>query len=175
MWAASDQIPSFILAPVELRRSPADRGLCLSAQPTQRFPYRGIGARLRTVVSSPRSASNATLALNSAEYRVRLPVIDSVLLYAGPKTGQLKHRGTAVIMPDNGMMTASMAASRTRCSVLGITIYSHRDLEQLLRGFNAAYNARRQPVLQGRTPNQMVAKARIIGDGVAPISTGHRA
>jgi transposase InsO family protein len=42
--------------------------------------------------------------------------------------------------------------------VLGITIYSHRDLEQLLRGFNAAYNARRQRVLQGRTPNQAVAE-----------------
>ncbi len=34
------------------------------------------------VVSSPRSASSATRALNSAEYRVRLPVIGSVL-FAG--------------------------------------------------------------------------------------------
>ena len=31
------------------------------------------------VVSSPRSASSATCALNSAEYRVRFPVISSVL------------------------------------------------------------------------------------------------
>ena len=42
--------------------------------------------------------------------------------------------------------------------VLGITITSHRDLEQLLRGFNAAYNDRRQRVLDGKTPNQVVAE-----------------
>ena len=33
--------------------------------------------------------------------------------------------------------------------VLDITIYSHQKLEQLLRGFNAAYNARRQRVVAG--------------------------
>ncbi|MHB0708085.1 hypothetical protein ACX4MT_05145 [Roseomonas mucosa] len=33
---------------------------------------------------------------------------------------------------------------------------SHDQLEQLLRDFNAAYNARRQPVLDGRTPDQVV-------------------
>src|SRR3982750_2067072 len=43
---------------------------------------------------------------------------------------------------------------RISSEVLGITIYSHRDLEQLLRGFNAAYNARRQRVLGGKTPIQ---------------------
>jgi len=42
---------------------------------------------------------------------------------------------------------------------LGITIWSHhRDLERLLRGFNAAYNARRQRVLDGKTPDQVVAE-----------------
>jgi transposase InsO family protein len=40
---------------------------------------------------------------------------------------------------------------RIGSAVLGITIYSHRQLEQLLRGFNAAYNARRQRVLEGNT------------------------
>jgi hypothetical protein len=40
----------------------------------------------------------------------------------------------------------------------GITVYSHRDLEPLLRGFNAACNARRQRVLEGKTPNQVVAE-----------------
>ncbi len=48
-----------------------------------------------------------------------------------------------------------------RCSisggVLGINIYSHRALEQVLRGFNRAYSARRQRVLDGKTPNQVVA------------------
>ena len=42
--------------------------------------------------------------------------------------------------------------------VLGITLWSHQDLEQLLRGFNAAYNARRQRVLDGKTPDQVVAE-----------------
>ena len=40
--------------------------------------------------------------------------------------------------------------------VLGITIYSHRDLETLLKGFNQAYNRRRQRVLKGRTPDEVV-------------------
>ena len=47
---------------------------------------------------------------------------------------------------------------RISSEVLGINIYSHRALEQLLRGFNHAYNARRQRVLAGRTPNQIVAE-----------------
>jgi hypothetical protein len=47
---------------------------------------------------------------------------------------------------------------RVGSEVLGINIYSHRALEQLLRGFNAAYNGRRQRVLDGRTPNQVVAQ-----------------
>ena len=47
---------------------------------------------------------------------------------------------------------------RVGSEVLAITIYSHRDLEQLLRGFNAAYNARRQRVLGGKTPDQAVAE-----------------
>jgi transposase InsO family protein len=47
---------------------------------------------------------------------------------------------------------------RVGSEVLGITVYSHHQLEQLLRGFNAAYNARRQRVLEGKTPDQVVAE-----------------
>jgi hypothetical protein len=47
---------------------------------------------------------------------------------------------------------------RVSSEVLGITVYSHRQLEQLLRGFNAAYNARRQRVLGGKTPDQIVTE-----------------
>ncbi len=47
---------------------------------------------------------------------------------------------------------------RVSSEALGINICSHRALEQLLRGFNTAYNARRQRVLDGRTPNQAVAE-----------------
>ena len=38
--------------------------------------------------------------------------------------------------------------------MLGLTIYSHRDFEQLLRGSNAAYHARCQRVLDG-TPSRV--------------------
>ncbi len=48
--------------------------------------------------------------------------------------------------------------SRISSEALGINITSHRALEHLLRGFNTAYNARRQRVLNGRTPNQLVAE-----------------
>jgi transposase InsO family protein len=47
---------------------------------------------------------------------------------------------------------------RVGSEVLAINVYSHPALEQLLRGFNAAYNARRQRVLDGRTPSQVVAE-----------------
>jgi hypothetical protein len=40
--------------------------------------------------------------------------------------------------------------------VLGITVAGHRDLERLLAGFNSAYNARRQRVLDGRSPEEVV-------------------
>ena len=47
---------------------------------------------------------------------------------------------------------------RIGSEVVGITIYSHRQLKQLMRGLNTAYNARRQRVLDGRTPDQVVAE-----------------
>ena len=47
---------------------------------------------------------------------------------------------------------------RVGSEVLDINVYSHRALEQLLRGFNAAYNDRRQRMLDGRTPNQVTAE-----------------
>jgi hypothetical protein len=42
--------------------------------------------------------------------------------------------------------------------VLGITIDSHVQFEQLLRGANAAYSDRRQRVLDGKTSEQVVAE-----------------
>ena len=45
---------------------------------------------------------------------------------------------------------------RIQREVLGITVSSHRDLETLLRGFNQAYNARRQRVLKGQSPEMVV-------------------
>jgi hypothetical protein len=45
---------------------------------------------------------------------------------------------------------------RVQREVLGITIHSHADLETLLKGFNRAYNARRQRVLGGISPDEAV-------------------
>ena len=47
---------------------------------------------------------------------------------------------------------------RAGSEVLEITLHTHRDLEQLLRGLNAAYNDRRQRVLDGKTLNQVTAE-----------------
>lgn len=51
---------------------------------------------------------------------------------------------------------ASTDESARRC--WGSPFYSHRQFEQLLRGFNAAFNDRRQRVLDGKTPNQVTAE-----------------
>ena len=52
---------------------------------------------------------------------------------------------------------------RVQREVLGITIYSHRDHETVLRGFNAAYNRRSQRVLKGLSP-EMVLRQRLEAD-----------
>jgi transposase InsO family protein len=68
-----------------------------------------------------------------------------------------EYRHTRPYSPQtNGM--AERFNGRVGSEVLGITIWSHQDLEQVLRGFNAAYNARRQRVLGGKTPDQVVAE-----------------
>jgi transposase InsO family protein len=69
------------------------------------------------------------------------------------------HRMTRPYTPrTNGMV--ERFNGRVQREVLGITIYSHRDLETVLAGFNVAYNSRRQRVLKGRSPD-MVLHARL--------------
>ncbi len=58
----------------------------------------------------------------------------------------------------NGMVERSNG--RIASEVLSINIYSHRTLEQLLRGFNQAYNARRQLVLDGGVAEGSTCAAR---------------
>ena len=60
------------------------------------------------------------------------------------------HRHTKPHPQTNGLV--ERFNGRIGFELLAITIYSHDQLEQLLRGFNAAYNARRQRVLEGQTP-----------------------
>jgi transposase InsO family protein len=68
-----------------------------------------------------------------------------------------QHRHTKPRSPQpNGMV--ERFNGRIGSEVFAITIYSHDQLEQLLCGFNVAYNARRQRVLKGKTPNQVVAE-----------------
>jgi transposase InsO family protein len=65
------------------------------------------------------------------------------------------HRMTRPYTPrTNGMV--ERFNGRVQREVLGITIHSHRDLEILLHGFNRAYNARRQRVLGGVSPDEAV-------------------
>jgi transposase InsO family protein len=67
----------------------------------------------------------------------------------------VEHRKTRPYTPrTNGM--AERFNGRVQREVLGITVASHRGLERLLAGFNAAYNARRQRVLGGRSPEEVV-------------------
>jgi hypothetical protein len=65
------------------------------------------------------------------------------------------HRKTRPYTPQtNGL--AERFNGRVQREVLGITISSHADLEDLLHGFNQAYNARRQRVLKGASPDEVV-------------------
>src|SRR5436305_14979429 len=85
-----------------------------------------------------------------------------------------EYRHTKPYSPQtNGMV--ERFNGRVSSEVLGITLYSHRDLEQLLRGFNAAYNARRQRVLDSKTPNQVVAERLQAGRKLAHPQTHGRA
>ena len=68
---------------------------------------------------------------------------------------KVQHRRTKPYTPQtNGMV--ERFNGRVQHEVLGITVHSHADLEILLQGFNQAYNRRRQRVLGGASPEQMV-------------------
>ena len=70
---------------------------------------------------------------------------------------KVEHRTTRPYTPrTNGMV--ERFNGRVQREVLGMTFYSHRDLEILLRGFNRAYNARRQRVLGGVSPDTVVRR-----------------
>ena len=67
----------------------------------------------------------------------------------------IEHRKTEPYTPrTNGMV--ERFNGRVQREVLGITVAGHRDLERLLEGFDQAYNARRQRVLDGRSPDEVV-------------------
>ena len=78
----------------------------------------------------------------------------------------IEHRKTKPYTPrTNGM--AERFNGRVQREVLGVTVASHRDLERLLAGFNQAYNARPQRVLNGRSPEEVVRERLAQGEGLA--------
>lgn len=68
---------------------------------------------------------------------------------------KVQHRKTKPYTPQtNGMV--ERFNGRVQREVMGITVYRHASLETLLKGFNQAYNRRRQRVLGGASPEQVV-------------------
>src|SRR3954466_5421113 len=83
----------------------------------------------------------------------------------------VEHRKTKPYTPrTNGMV--ERFNGRVQREVLGVTVAGHRDLERLLAGFNQAYNARRQRVLDGRSPDELVRERLAQGERLA--NPGHR-
>ena len=81
----------------------------------------------------------------------------------------VSHRTTRPYTPKtNGMV--ERFNGRVQREVLGITIYSHADLEILLKGFNRAYNARRQRVLGGLSPDEAMRRRMEANPGPHPTS-----
>ena len=67
----------------------------------------------------------------------------------------IEHRRIKPYTPrTNGMV--ERFNGRIGRDVLVITVGTHRALERLLQGYNVAYNARRQPVLKGHSPDEVV-------------------
>ncbi len=56
---------------------------------------------------------------------------------------------------------------RVQREVLGVTAAGHRDLERLPPGLNPAYHARRQRVLDGRSPEEVVRERLAQDQGLA--------
>src|SRR3954449_4654030 len=83
----------------------------------------------------------------------------------------IEHRKTEPYTPrTNGMV--ERFNGRVQREVLGVTVAGHRDLERLLEGFNSAYDARRQRVLGGRSPEEVVRERLAQDRGLA--NPGHR-
>src|SRR5215213_6923262 len=149
------------------RRAAQAPPLCRHRPPVALRPPRGQGRRDREERHRRPSASEAvprTLREAAAAFPFRLthvltdngscftPAFARVCAELGAE-----YRHTRPYSPyTNGMV--ERFNGRIGSEVLGITIYSHAQLEQLLRGFNAAYNRRRQRVLDGKTPNQVTAE-----------------
>jgi transposase InsO family protein len=134
----------------------------------KRFLFVAIDRRSRSVhlaVKDDESEASATAFLREAArafpFRVTRVLTDRGSCFTAEGFEKacrelgVEHRKTRPYTPrTNGM--AERFNGRVQREVLGITVASHRDLERLLAGFNSAYNARRQRVLNGSSPEQVV-------------------
>ena len=83
----------------------------------------------------------------------------------------VEHRETRPYTPrTNGMV--ERFDGRVQREVLGVTAAGRRDLERPLAGFGQAYDARRQRVLDGRSPDEIVRERLAQERGLA--NPGHR-
>ncbi len=137
-------------------------------EPRKRFLFVAIDRRSRSVhlaVRDDETEAGATAFLREAlaafPFRVTHVLTDRGSCFTAEgfekacREHGVEHRKTRPYTPrTNGMV--ERFNGRVQREVLGITVASHRDLERLLAGFNAAYNARRQRVLGGRSPEEVV-------------------
>jgi transposase InsO family protein len=142
----------------------------------KRFLFVAIDRRSRSVhlaVKDEETGASATAFLEEAvrafPFRVTRVLTDRGSCFTAEGFEQLcrklriEHRKTRPYTPrTNGMV--ERFNGRIQREVLGITVASHGDLERLLAGFNSAYNARRQRVLGGRSPEEVV-RQRLAQDG----------
>ena len=141
----------------------------------KRYLYVAIDRASRHVhlaVKDDETAASAvaflTEALGALPFRVTHVLTDrgscftaDVFEAACARHGVQHHRARPYTPKTNGMV--ERFNGRVQREVLGITIYSHGDLEIVLCGFNAAYNGRRQRVLKGLSP-EMVLRQRLEAD-----------
>jgi hypothetical protein len=69
----------------------------------------------------------------------------------------IEHRKTRPYSPQSSGRVERFN-ERIGREMLTITVGGHRDLEHLLRGYDQAYDARRQRVLHGRSPEDVVRR-----------------
>jgi transposase InsO family protein len=100
-------------------------------------------------------------AIRAAPFQITHVLTDRGAWFTGEAFGaacrklKVQHRKTKPYTPQtNGMV--ERFNRRVQLEVLGITVHSHADLETLLQGFNLAYNKRRQRVLNGASPEQVL-------------------
>ena len=158
--------PGFVHVDVDVEHPPKLR--TAGGEWRKRYLFVAIGRRSRSVhlaVRDEETEASATAFLREAlaafPFRVTRVLTDRGGCFTAEGFEKacrelgVEHRKTRPYTPrTNGMV--ERFNGRVQRQVLGITVAGHRDLERLLAGFDAAYDARRQRVLGGRSPEAVV-------------------